>query len=61
MDLLPPLLDVIDEGVGGGVVGGHLGAARQLRLDRLGQLLAQLHAPLVVRVYVPDYALQGEG
>ena len=57
MDLLPPLLDVVDEGVGGGVVGGDPGAPRQLRLDRLGQLLAQLHPPLVVRVYVPDYAL----
>ena len=33
-------------------------AALQLRQDRLGQLLAQLHAPLVERVDAPDHALR---
>ena len=51
-------LDKVDQGVGGGIVGRHLPGALHLGLDGLGQLLAQLDAPLVVGVDVPDDALK---
>lgn len=41
---VPLLLDEADEAVSGGIVGGHGGAALQLGLDLLGQLLPQLHS-----------------
>ena len=56
-NLDPSLLDKIDEAVGGAVVRGDRLRSRHLGLDGLGELLAQLHAPLVVRVDVPDHAL----
>lgn len=38
------LLQEVDEAIGGRVVGGDLRGVLQLRLDLLGQLLAELHA-----------------
>lgn len=43
MDSGKVLLEEVDESVGGGVVGVHLCAVLELRLDLLGQLFAQLH------------------
>ena len=51
-------LDEVDETICRGVVWRDDGVVGHLRLDRLGQLLPQLHAPLVVRVDVPDDALE---
>lgn len=57
LDLDLMLLDVVDQIVGGSVVFGDLAGRLELLLDSLGQLLAQLNAPLVVRVDVPYAAL----
>lgn len=57
LDLDLMLLDVVDQIVGGSVVSGDLAGRLELLLDSLGQLLAQLNAPLVVRVDVPYAAL----
>ena len=48
---------MIDQTVGGAVVAANLSLDQQLGLYSLGQLLAQLHPPLVVRVDVPDNTL----
>merc|ERR1719198_1447338 len=55
--LLAAFAVVVDESVGGGVVGacGALGA--QLGQDLLGQLLSELDTPLVEAVDVPDDSL----
>ena len=45
---------MVDQAVGGAVVSVHRAFTHQLRLYGLGQLLAELHAPLVVGVDVPD-------
>ena len=47
----------INQGIGGGVMGGGGVSLLNFRLDLLGKLLAELDAPLVVRVYVPDDSL----
>lgn len=57
MRLLPIGLDEIDETVCGAIVRGDLIAMVQLRFNGLGQLLSQLHAPLIERVNVPNNAL----
>lgn len=57
LDLDLMLLDVVDQIVGRSVVFGDLAGRLELLLDSLGQLLAQLNAPLVVRVDVPYAAL----
>src|SRR5471032_247918 len=46
-----------DQAIGGTVVAFRLDVASQLRVDVLGEDLAQLHAPLVEAVDVPDHAL----
>nr|XP_025731500.1 uncharacterized protein LOC112827301 [Callorhinus ursinus]XP_025732076.1 uncharacterized protein LOC112827656 [Callorhinus ursinus] len=51
------LLDEVDEPIGGRVLRGHWATAVKLRLDFLGQLLSQLHPPLVKAVDVPDDTL----
>ena len=48
---------MVDQTVGGAVVAADGRVPRHLGLDGLGQLLAELHAPLVVGVDVPDDAL----
>ncbi|GMR55918.1 hypothetical protein PMAYCL1PPCAC_26113, partial [Pristionchus mayeri] len=50
-------LDEGDESVGRGVVGGHGRGSRQLRLDHLSELLAQLNSPLIVAVDIPADSL----
>jgi hypothetical protein len=51
------LLEEVDEGVGAAVVLADLTLAVELAKDALGELLAELDAPLVERVDVPDGAL----
>ena len=55
--LISMSLDMVDEAISGPVVAGHGAVSGHLRLDGLGQLLAELHAPLIVGVDVPDDAL----
>eukprot|EP00756_Hemistasia_phaeocysticola_P006610 Hpha_TRINITY_DN13917_c0_g2::TRINITY_DN13917_c0_g2_i1::g.35451::m.35451 len=50
-------VEQVDQLVGGRVVGVHTVAGLQLREDRVRKLLAEFHAPLIVRVDVPDNAL----
>lgn len=50
-------LDVVDQPIGGRIVGGSFVRVGQIALDGLGQRLAQLNAPLVERVDVPDDTL----
>ncbi len=47
----------VDQAVGGAVVAGDSLVGAQLRQDLVGQLFAQLHAPLVEAEDVPDCAL----
>jgi hypothetical protein len=59
--LLGLLLEQVDESVGAAVVLADLTLALKLTKNALGELLAELDAPLVVRVDVPDGALdEGE-
>jgi len=51
------LLEQVDESVGAAVVLADLALALKLAENALGELLAELDAPLVVRVDVPDGAL----
>src|SRR4051794_36704072 len=55
--LCPQGLVVGDQAVGGAVVARDRGVALELGQDLAGELLAQLHAPLVEAVDVPDDAL----
>ena len=48
---------MVNETVSRGVVAGHGAVTGHLGLDGLGQLLAELDAPLVVGVDIPDDAL----
>ena len=48
---------MVDQPIGGAVVSVDAALSHHLGLDGLGQLLAELHAPLVVAVDVPDDAL----
>ena len=50
-------LDMVDETIGGAVMTTDWVVPSHLWLYRLGQLLAQLHPPLVIGVDVPDDAL----
>ena len=47
----------INQGIGGGVMGGGGVSLLNFRLDLLRKLLAELDTPLVVRVNIPDDAL----
>jgi hypothetical protein len=51
------LLEEVDERVGAAIVLANLTLAIELAEDALGKLLAELNAPLVERVDVPDSAL----
>ncbi|MEZ4485034.1 MAG: hypothetical protein R2864_10730 [Syntrophotaleaceae bacterium] len=48
---------IVDQTVGRGIVAGGLFAPGQFRKNRPGQLLAQLDAPLVKGIDIPDSAL----
>jgi hypothetical protein len=54
----PVILEMIDQPIGRAVVGGDRAGRFELGQDRLRQLLAELDAPLVERVDVPDDALR---
>src|SRR4051794_19758377 len=54
--LRPVFLVVVDQAVRRRVVARHLARTFELRQDRLGELLAELDAPLVEAVDVPDHA-----
>ena len=49
--------DMVDESIGRAVMSGHRTVSTHLWFYCLGQLLAQLHSPLVIGVDVPDDAL----
>src|SRR5437879_5868714 len=51
-------LVIVNQPVGRRIMRGNGLPALQLRQDRLCQLLAQLHSPLIERVDVPDDALR---
>ncbi len=51
------LFDVVDQVVCGRVVSDSLVWASELLFDGFGELLAELHSPLIVRVDVPNGAL----
>ena len=51
------LVDEINQAVGRRIVSGHRLLSVQFRQDDLGQLFAELHAELIVRVDVPDLSL----
>ena len=48
---------MVDESIGRAVMSGHRTVSTHLWFYCLGQLLAQLHSPLVIGVNVPDDAL----
>lgn len=56
--VLPVRLDEVDQAVGGGVVIRHLVVVRQVTFDGLCQSFAQLNAPLIERIDVPNDALR---
>src|SRR5688572_9460102 len=55
--LAPPGIEAIDQSIGGCVVPGGWQPGLELGQDAPGERLAELDAPLVVGVDVPDHAL----
>mmetsp|Transcript_27967 Transcript_27967/g.64778 ORF Transcript_27967/g.64778 Transcript_27967/m.64778 type:complete len:246 (-) Transcript_27967:922-1659(-) len=56
--LAPVRLVVVDQAVGGTVVGSHLALCGELWQYSLGKLLTELHSPLIERVDIPDDTLR---
>src|SRR5581483_2109860 len=54
----PPFLEIVDQPVRGRIVRRDLTWRVQLRQDRLGELFAELDAPLIEGVDVPDHTLR---